>query len=265
MFKIINIFFLFSTVLLVAQEESDVTKAAGNATNPLAFVTKLQVQPNYTFKDNGGDVLNLTTRIMQPSETIGLPFIKSKDPSKIYTIYRLEVPIISQTMPNHEFDATGLSDLILIDVIAFKKKFGLLGIGPALMMPTASSTYLGTGKWNAGLAGVFMTKAYGLILGVLGQQFISFAGDSQRADQNFMLLQPIVTKIFNKGYFMNFSPIMKFDWENSDYNIPLGINFGKAFAQNLSMFIGGEYVVSGPGKGDFTLRLNINAMFNSTK
>ena len=44
-------------------------------------------------------------------------------------------------------------------------------------------------------------------------------------------------------------------------NIPLGLNFGKAFAKNLSLFIGGEYVVSGPGKGDFTVRLNINAMF----
>ncbi len=262
--KIFIIFFLFS-VFLIAQEESDVTKAAANATNPLAFVTKLQFQPNYTLKDNGGNQLVMISRIMQPSKSIGLPFIKSKDPSKIYTIYRLEAPIVSQTFPNNVGDATGLSDFILIDVIAFKQKKGLFGIGPALMMPTASSTYLGTGKWNAGLAGVFMTKAYGLILGVLGQQFISFAGDSQRADQNFMLLQPIVTKIFNKGYFMNFSPIMKFDWENSDYNIPLGVNFGKAFAQNLSMYIGGEYVVSGPGKGDFTIRLNINAMFNSTK
>ncbi len=261
----ILIFLLIIPFFLLAQEESDVQKAAANATNPLAFVTKLQVQPNYTFKDNGGDILLLTTRIMQPSKTIGLPFIKSKNPSKVYTIYRLEVPIMSQTFPNHAIDATGLSDLILIDVIAFKKKFGLLGIGPALMMPTASSDYLGTGKWNAGLAGVFMTKAYGLTLGVLAQQFISFAGDSQRADQNFMIFQPIITKILNDGYYINFSPLMKFDWENSDYNIPLGINFGKAFAKNLSMFIGAEYVVSGPGQGDFTIRLNINAMFAPIK
>lgn len=259
------ILFLGVNSFLVAQEESDVTKAAGNATNPLAFVTKLQLQPNYTFKDNGGDVLNLTTRLMQPSKTIGLPFIKSKDPSKIYTIYRLEAPIISQTMPNHNFDATGLSDLILVDVIAFKTKIGLTGIGPALMMPTASSTYLGTGKWNVGLAGVYMTKAFGLVLGVLAQQYFSIAGDSHRDDQNFMIFQPIVTKILPDGYYINFSPIMKFDWEKSDYNIPLGINFGKAFAKNLSMFIGGEYVVSGPGQGDFTIRLNINAMFAPIK
>jgi len=261
----ISIVIAFYSVTVFAQEESDVQQAAAHATNPLAFVTKLQFQPNYSLKDNGGNQLVMISRIMQPSKSIGLPFIKSKDPSKIYTIYRLEAPVASQTFPNNAGDATGLSDLILIDVIAFKQKKGLFGVGPVLIMPTASSEYLGSGKWSTGLAGVYMTKAFGLTLGILGQQFVSFAGDSQRQDQNFMLFQPIVTKIFKKGYFMNFSPIMKFDWENDAYNIPLGINFGKAFAKNLSMFIGAEYVVSGPNQGDFTIRMNINAMFTSTK
>lgn len=263
--KIITLCTLFLSLVLTAQEENKQNEnAASNATNPLAFVTKLQFQPNYTLKDNGGDQLVLISRIMQPSKTIGLPFLKSNDPSKIYTIYRLEAPIMSQTMPNTEIDATGLSDFIFVDIIAFKTKVGLLGVGPSLIIPTATSEYLGNGKWSAGTAGVFMTKGFGLTLGVLGQQYFSFAGDSSRPDQNYMLFQPIITKIFKKGYFMNFSPIMKFDWENSDYNIPLGVNFGRAFAKNLSMFVGAEYVVSGPNKGDFTIRLNINAMFAAT-
>ena len=58
-------------------------------------------------------------------------------------------------------------------------------------------------------------------------------------------------------------PIMKLDWENKAYNIPFGLNFGKAFAKNLTMFLEAEYVVSGPGRGDFTIRLNMNAMFDS--
>lgn len=239
---------LFLSGVMQGQEnEGDVQDAAQNATNPLAFVTKLQVQPNYTFKDNGGDQLILISRIIQPSKCIGLPFIKSKDPSKIYTIFRLEVPLISQTLPESQFDATGLSDLIFVDVVAFKTKIGLLGVGPSLILPTATSEYLGSGKWSAGVAGVYLTKGFGLTFGLLAQQYTSFAGDDDRPDQNFLLLQPIVTKIFKQGYFMNFSPIMKFDWENKAYNIPLGLNFGKAFAKNLSLFIGGEYVVSGPG------------------
>ena len=263
-FKIYILFTLFSTGLF-AQEKSDEQKAAANATNPLAFITKLQIQPNYSFNDNGGDQLSMYIRIMQPSKTIGLPFIKSKNPSKVYSIYRLEAPIISQTFPDHVGDATGISDLIFIDAVVFKLKKGLFGIGPALIMPTASSEYLGSGKWSGGAVIIYGTKALGLSLGILGQQFFSFAGDSERADQNYMLFQPIITKIFKQGYFINFSPIMKFDWDNSAYNIPLGASIGKAFAKNLTMFIGAEYVVSGPGQGDFTIRLNINTMFSSAK
>ncbi len=260
---LVIVFLIMYSSLASAQEESDVQKAADNATNPLAFVTKFQIQPNYAFKDGGGDQLILISRIMQPSKSIGLPFIKSKDPSKIYSIYRLEAPVASQTLPDSDMDATGLTDFILIDVIAFKTKFGLLGVGPSLSIPTASSPMLGTGKWSAGLAGTFITKLAGLRVGILAQQFISFAGDSERADQNYMVFQPFVTKVFKKGYFLNVSPIMKFDWEQDAYNIPIGLNVGKAFAKNLSLFIGTEYVVSGPNKGDFVLRLNINTMFSS--
>jgi hypothetical protein len=237
----------YSSTLLGQAEENDFKGAAQNATNPLAFVTKLQLQPNYSFKDNGGDQLTLITRITQPTKSIGLPLIKSKDLSKLYTMYRLEVPVVSKTVSNPELTTTGLSDLIFVDVIAFKTKIGLLGIGPSLIIPTASSDYLGSGKWNSGLAGVFMTKGFGLTLCVLGQQYVSVGGDSNRADQNYMLFQPIVTKIFKGGYFMSFSPIMKFDWENDAYNIPLGVNFEKAFSKNLSLFLDAEYVVSGLG------------------
>jgi hypothetical protein len=166
-------------------------------------------------------------------------------------------------VPDNSTDATGVSDLILIDIVAFSQKWGILGIGPALSMPTASSEYLGSGKWSVGLAGVVLYKKIPkLTLGVLAQQFVSFAGDANREDVNHMLFQPVITKVFNKGVFVNFSPTMVFDWESDKYNIPVGLNVGKAFAKNLSMFIGPEYVVSGPGKGNFTIRLNINTMFS---
>ena len=193
---------IITSSLALAQEESDVKKAADNATNPLAFVTKFQIQPNYTYKNGGGNQLILVSRIMQPSKTIGLPFIKSKKPSKVYSIYRLEAPVASQTLPESDLDATGVTDLILVDVIAFKTKFGIMGVGPALSLPTANSPNLGTGKWSAGLAGTFITKVLGLRVGVLAQQFFSFAGDSEREDQNYLIFQPFATKNFKKGYHM---------------------------------------------------------------
>ena len=241
---------------------SDLDNAAADATNPLAFVTKIQMQPNYIWKDGGGDQFSLITRVLQPTATIGLPFIKSKDPEKVYTIYRLEVPIVSQTFPeNEQLDATGISDIILLDAVVFKQDWGLLGTGGGLLIPTASPDILGTGKWSFGPVLVALnTKTPGIQWGALVQQFFSIAGDSDRASQNFMLFQPIFNKILGKGKFLQFSPIMRFDWERSDYSIPISLVFGKAFARNLTMSIGPEYTISGPNKGDFILRVNFNGM-----
>lgn len=260
---IVLIIFLFNAKLF-SQQEGEEENAASNATNPLAFVTKLQFQPNYNFLDEGGDQLSLVSRIIQPSESVGLPFIKSNDPKSVYTIYRLEFLVISQTLSDSSNigNGTGIADLAFIDVIAFKKKWGLYGIGPALIIPTASPEIFGSGKWSAGLAGVLLyTKQKGMQIGALAQQYFSFAGDENRDDVNFMLLQPIFNLILGKGFFFQFSPTMKLDWENNTYTVPIGPSIGKAFAKNLSMSIGTEYLVSGPSEGDFVIKLNINAMF----
>jgi hypothetical protein len=247
--------------------ENGLGEAASNATNPMALVTKLQLQPNFTWKNSDARLINLTTRIIQPTGSVGLPFIKSKDPSKVYTLYRLELPIIGQTFPETpELDATGLSDVIILDLIAFKQKWGLLGIGPGIIIPTMYPKSISSGKWSAGFTAVALnTKTKGLQFGVLVQQFFSVAGSSDRPKKNFMLFQPIFNKVLSKGYFFGVSPIMTFDWENSAYNIPLAISFGKAFAKNLSAFIAPEYVVSGSSQGDFTLRFQLNAMFPPSK
>lgn len=257
---------LTMSLTLMAQDKTDagaLGDAAANATNPLAFVTKLQVQPNFTWMDDQGRQLNLTSRIIQPSKSIGLPFIKSNDPAKVYTLYRLEVPIIGQTFPEHEAaDATGLSDLILLDVVALKQNWGLLGAGPGLIVPVMKPEPISSRKWAAGLTVVALnTKTKGLQWGALAQQFFSFGGDESRPAQSFMLFQPIFNKMLGEGRFIQFNPIMNFNWTNNTFNIPLGIAYGKAFARNLSVSVGGEYVVSGPWQGDFTVRLNLNTMF----
>lgn len=260
------LFIALSAMGSAQDEESELQKAASNTTNPLAFVTKLQFQPNYTFLDGGGSQLSLVSRIIQPTESVGLPFIESENPTELYTIYRLEVPIISQTITEEksEFNATGISDLIFLDAIVFKQDWGLTGVGPAMIFPTASPKVFGSGKLSAGAMAVLLyTQIKGLQIGALAQQFLSVAGPSDRQDVNFMFFQPIINKILGQGFFIQFNPIMKFDWENNEYTIPLSLAFGKAFAKNLSMNFGPEYVVSGPQKGNFTVRLNINAMFAS--
>ncbi len=59
--NILAVLMLFFQLIVSAQEEkNELSEAASNATNPLAFVTKLQLQPNFTWKDNDGRQVNLT-------------------------------------------------------------------------------------------------------------------------------------------------------------------------------------------------------------
>ncbi|MBP6186027.1 MAG: hypothetical protein KA479_13880 [Saprospiraceae bacterium] len=255
---------------LYAQEQpanEALGNAAANAVNPMAFITKLQVQPNFTWKEDMARQLNLTTRLVQPTASIGLPFIKSKNPSKVYTIYRFEIPIIGQTFTETPaLDATGLSDIIVADLVAFKQSWGIIGGGPGLLIPTNKPDPISGGKWCAGLATVVLnTKTKGFMYGALIQQYFSFAGNNDRPSRNFMLFQPIVNKVLGGGYFVGCSPIMNFDWENDTYSIPIIVTFGKAFAKNLSAFIGPQIMLTGPTSGDLTLQFQLNAMFPPSK
>ena len=258
------LFFSFMQIKAqVRAVEGNLGTAASNAANPLAFITKLQMQPNFTWKGDKARQLNLTTRIVQPSSSIGLPFIKSKHPEKVYTIYRFEVPIIGQTFPAQpSSDATGLGDLIVADLIAFKQKWGVIGAGPGLLIPTTNPEAISGGKWCAEIAAVILnTSTKGLIYGALAQQFFSFAGSSDRQRRNFMLFQTIFTKIFNSGFFIGSSPILTFDWGNDAFSVPVIVTIGRAFTKNLSAFIGPQYMISGPNKGDVTIQFQLNAMF----
>lgn len=248
-------------------DDAGLGDAAANAVNPAAFVTKLQVQPNFTWKKEKARQINLTTRILQPSATVGLPFIKSKNPAKVYTIYRLELPLIGQTFPKKPaLDATGLSDIAIVDLIAFKKSWGLVGAGPSLLIPTVKPSSISGGKWCAGFAAVVVnTKTKGLVYGASIQQFFSIAGSSNKPARNFMLLTPIFNKILGGGYFVGSSPAITLDWKNNEYSVPILVSFGKAFAKNLSAFIAPQYMLSGPAKGDFTLQFQLNAMFPAGK
>jgi len=243
-------------------QQATITQAAANAVNPLAQVIKFQMQPNYSIFHGDGQQINLVTRIITPYHGILLPFFKSKN-EKIFSMARLEIPILSQTYDSlSSLNATGLGDITLSEVLAVKTSWGKMGAGPALGFPAATSPVLGSGKWTAGLVGMIMyTKKHNFMAGIVLQQFFTYAGSPSRPPSNYMTAQPFIYVIFTKGYFIMINPICTFDWQKGNYTIPLALGFGKAFAKNLSAYIMPEYIVSGLNKKSFVIQFNLNTMF----
>jgi hypothetical protein len=253
---------IIATFLYAQDKNEALRQASSNAVNPIAQVIKFQLQPNYYMYYGGGNQLNLTTRIIVPVKGILLPFIKTKN-KKLFSLPRLELPLTSQTFGKDSGkNATGLGDILLVDILVKKVPWGKFGVGPCLGFPTATEPILGSGKWSAGIAGVILyNKNPEWMLGAVAQQYFSYAGDASRPPRNYMMFQPIFNLLLNKGWFLMFNPILTLDWHNGDYTVPVPFGFGKALAKNLSFYLMPEYIVSGPTARSFVIQFNMNTMF----
>jgi len=103
------------------------------------------------------------------------------------------------------------------------------GLGPVLDLPTHTGS-LGSEKWSAGAAALVLTMPGDWVLGALVQNMWSFAGPSDEADVNKMVLQYFVNYNISNGWYLTSSPIITSDWEKESSNrwtVPFGGGFGK--------------------------------------
>ena len=126
----------------------------------------------------------------------------------------------------------------------------------------------GTKKWGAGPAGVALTMQGPWVVGALAQNLWSFAGDSDRADVNQMLVQYFINYNLPHGWYLTSAPIITANWEaDSDdrWTIPFGAGVGRLIFLDklpLNMQVGGYYNVKKPDNigPRWTLRCQIQTL-----
>jgi hypothetical protein len=148
------------------------TSQEGNeANNPLPPRITMNLQDQYIssyycLPDNESNAILL--RGVLPHRLFGWP-----------QILRATVPIV--TSPDQPSgDTTGLGDINLFKVLLFKAGPLELGFGPQLTINSATDDLLGTGKWQAGAAGIVIVPQHWGLLGGLVTYQHSFAGDDDR-------------------------------------------------------------------------------------
>jgi hypothetical protein len=136
---------------------------------------------------------------------------------------------------------TEFGDLRLADIGVFDTGYGVIwGLGATLVFPTATAPESGQGKWQAGPAAAIAFAPKNWLLGVLAQNPISFAGDSQRPDLNALFLLPFATYELGLGWFVRSQPQMIFNWKTGKRQLPLDLGVGRVFKlgrQNVSLFV----------------------------
>ncbi len=106
------------------------------------------------------------------------------------------------------------------------------GVGPAVLMPTATSNQLGAGKWGVGPTGAVLVEPKWGSVGVLVQNIWSVAGDSSRSPVNQFQLEPMFSYNLPRGWYLTSNPTIVADWTQSmteRWLVPIGGGVGKSF------------------------------------
>lgn len=182
-------------------------------------------------------------------------------PNQSTVLYRAYVPFYSTKFP---FDDEGVGDTLLSAYWVPTKGSFILGYGGAVMAPTASEDYYGTGKWSAGPTLVIANKVPGqYTVGGLLTHVWSAAGDSDRDDVNLSTIQPALTYFLNKkGTSVTLGSETTYNWlaDKDPWQVPVTMGFSQILPpigkQFIGVIVGASYYVE---KADYVQDWDIRA------
>jgi hypothetical protein len=254
---------IFCLLLGVRAAMADPPPAAGNdvnaANNPLTPKITINLQ-DYFVPDlnrvDDRDANQFLLRGLVPAKLFGMP-----------QLIRFTLPLVTNpTFPSGS--DTGLGDLTLFDLLVFPAKGAIFGAGPLLVAPIASNRSLGTGKWQAGAAGVVVIPQSWGQLAMLATYQHSFAGDDSRPVTQVLTAQPIVTYNLDDGVYLRSSGTWTVDLGNHTDYIPVGLGIGKVWplghGNTMNAFVEPQYAVfrSGAGVPVWQIFAGINFQFS---
>ncbi|MCU0293992.1 MAG: hypothetical protein MUF10_18745, partial [Thermoanaerobaculaceae bacterium] len=244
-------------------EEAYESNLAQQLSNPVAALISLPLQLNF---DRGMGPEDDGDRFLLNVQPV-VPFSLSPEWN---LISRTILPVIDQQ------DAApgggsqfGLGDTVqsLFFSPARPTAGGLIyGVGPALLLPTATDWRLGTEQWAVGPTGVVLKQQGPWTYGALANHLWSVAGDSERASVNATFLQPFVTYVTRTHTTFAVNTESTYDWGNDQWTVPLNCSVSQLLrvgGQLLQVGIGARYWAEGPelAPGGWGVRLTTTLLF----
>ena len=270
-------FFIFMLTLLVAltsawapyaeAEGSGNAPLSGDAelaqelSNPLADLMTIPFQINY---DRGIGPLDDGWKLQTNIQPV-IPFTLNEDWN---LISRTIIPVIYQEdMFPGAGSQFGLGDINLSLFFSPKKPTsgGLIwGIGPVLLLPTATENLLGAKKWGAGPTAVALTMRGPWTAGILANHIWSFAGDSDRQDINSTFVQPFAAYTWPSAWTLSVQSETTYNWKTEKWSVPVNVAVSKLVKLGklpVSLQAGIGYWAESPDTGPEGFRFRLQANF----
>jgi hypothetical protein len=176
---------------------------------------------------------------------------------KVGLLTRFDLPIVATGVGGQT--QAGLGELYaqVAHVPWLTRRFALV-MGAGVTFPTATDTTLGRGKWQ--LAPIvapiwFFPRGKGFVLLRL-HQHVSFAGDADRTDVNYLETVQTVMYNFRKGWWVLFDTEARIDWQDDQrVSFRSGVELGHVVVRRMGLSIKPEIPWGANRLGDWTLKV----------
>jgi hypothetical protein len=244
-----------------ADDNAELAKATQN---PIAALISLPIQVNYDKNLGAQDDGKKLLANLQPV----IPFSINEDWN---LISRTILPLIDQKdiAPAGAMDKSGIGDVTQSLFFSPKKPTAdgwVWGVGPVVLLPTASDKLLGSEKWGLGPTAVLLRQRDGWSYGALVNHIWSVAGDSDRNDISSTYLQPLLSYTTKTYTSFGINTESTYDWKTSQWTVP--VNFAvtqmmRVGGQALTVSAGARYWVDAPKDGPegWGFRLALTLLF----
>ena len=239
----------------------DAAELAKKLSNPVSSLISVPLQNNWDAGVGTNDVTKYTLNF-QPVIPISLG-------ERWNLITRTIVPYVSFASPAPGAPgAGGLGDTMQSFFFSPKaptKGGWMMGGGPVVLYPTATSRSTGSGKWGAGPTLVLLKQESGWTYGILANHVWSFAGPESRANVSATFLQPFVSYMTKSCTTFGVNTESTYDWAGSQWSIPLNATVTqllKVAGRPVSLTLGGRAWAKTPAGGpDWGLRFVVTFLF----
>lgn len=257
----ILVLFLLTTTGSFSQEKeaASAEELAKKLANPAAALISVPLQNNFDFNIGPLEGFRYTLNL-QPV----IPFSISE---KWNVISRAIVPVISQSdVTGPDNSETGLGDTALSFYFSPKQaKNGIVwGVGPILVIPTATDDILGFDKWGAGPNALIVKIQGPLTYGGLVNHTWSYAGNGLN-DINATFIQPFFTYSTKMGSSFTVASENTQSWDNDIFGGFVGVYAAQILklGPQLVQFAAGPklYYGNNPMNPDWGVRANITLLF----